>query len=143
MPQVRLLIIEDDPNDEALTLRALRAFGPSITVSVVRDGAHALRVLGLNGSEANSDLPEIIILDLKIPLIGGHEILKAVKAHDHTRQIEVVVLSSSDEDSDVSKSFELGAISHVRKPLEFDEYMSVVSDVIAKVLSEHAQSRPD
>ncbi len=131
MLQVRLLVVEDDPNDEALTLRALRAFGPTVSVSVVRDGAHALRVLGLNGAEANVDLPEIMILDLKIPLIGGHELLKAVKADEHTRQIKIVVLSSSDEDS------------HVRKPLEFDEYMSVVSDVIGNMLAEHQQNLPD
>ena len=124
-----ILLVEDDPDDEALALRALRRNNIKNEVVVVRDGAEALDYLFATGAYASrdgNDLPQVVLLDLKLPKVDGLEVLRRVRADPRTELLPVVVLTSSKEDRDVVESYARGANSYVRKPVEFNEFSEAV-----------------
>lgn len=127
-----ILLVEDNPNDEELTLRALKKSQILNPVVVVRDGAEALDYLFARGSYADraaSQVPQVILLDLKLPKIDGLEVLKAIRADDRTKLLPVVVLTSSVEDKDLISSYGLGANSYVRKPVDFIQFVEAVKQL--------------
>ena len=120
-----ILLVEDNPDDEALTLRALRSSNILNEVVVARDGREALDYLFGEGAYAGRDLnimPEVVLLDLKLPKIDGLEVLRQMRAHERVRFIPVVVLTSSREEKDVINSYSLGANSYIRKPVDFVQF---------------------
>lgn len=125
---VEILLVEDNPYDVELTLRALSEHHLANRVRVVRDGAEALRVLFGDETDAGIDpLPKVILLDLKLPLVSGLEVLRRIKADERLRATPVVVLTSSREDQDVVASYELGVNSYIVKPVEFEDFVAAVS----------------
>ena len=121
--------MEDNPDDEMLTIRALKKNNIKNEVVVARDGAEALDyLLGTGASEGRdlSEQPQVILLDLKLPKIGGLEVLQRIRADERTRSIPVVVLTTSREDRDLIESYRLGANSYVRKPVDFNEFSQAV-----------------
>jgi two-component system response regulator len=124
-----ILLVEDNPDDEALTLRALKKNNILNDVVVARDGAEALDYLFGTGRYAGrdaGDLPQLVLLDLKLPKIDGLEVLRRVRADERTRIQPVVILTTSAEDRDVIASYELGANSYIRKPVDFEQFMEAV-----------------
>ena len=127
-----ILLVEDNPNDEALTLRALRKKNLVNEIFVVRDGAEALDYLFCTGSYADreaDDLPTVVLLDLKLPKVDGLGVLRRIRADEKTRTLPVVVLTSSDEDRDLLECYRTGANSYVRKPVEFDRFTEAVQQL--------------
>ena len=127
-----ILLVEDNPNDEELTLRALKKSQILNRVVVVRDGVEALDYLFTRGAHANrpsSEIPQVILLDQKLPKIDGLEVLRAIRADDRTKLLPVVVLTSSLEDQDLIKSYGLGANSYVRKPVDFVQFVDAVKQL--------------
>jgi CheY-like chemotaxis protein len=124
-----ILLVEDNPDDEALTLRALRKNNIANRVEVARDGAEALDYVFGSGKDAGRDaslLPQVVLLDLKLPRVDGLEVLKRIRADERTRLLPVVVLTSSKEDRDLVESYSRGANSYVRKPVDFQEFVEAV-----------------
>lgn len=121
-----ILLVEDNPDDEQLTLRALRKADIPCIVRVARDGAEAIDALFKEGSARPFDL---VLLDLQLPKMGGAEVLARIRQHPETLTLPVVVLTSSDESSDVEKATQLRANSYVRKPIEFAEYLETVQQL--------------
>src|SRR3954453_8738142 len=122
-----ILLVEDSPADEALTLRALKKANIMSEVIVARDGAEALDYLfGPETGEIRRKLPELILLDLKLPKLDGHEVLKRIRADERTHLLPVVVLTTSVEDEDRLESYRVGANSYVRKPVNFTEFSEAV-----------------
>ena len=121
---VDILLVEDNPNDAELSERALRKSELGARLALARDGAEALEYL-LSGRPR----PRVVFLDLKLPKIDGIEVLRRVRADDRTRSIPVVVLTSSQEERDVSECYQLGVNSYVVKPVEFDKFYQAVSDL--------------
>ena len=124
-----ILLVEDNPDDEALILRALQRNNIVNEIVVARDGVEALDYLFGTGSYATQDetvLPQLILLDLKLPKLDGREVLQRLRADDRTRLLPVVVLTSSDEDRDIIESYRLGANSYVRKPIDFIQFAEAV-----------------
>ncbi len=122
-----ILLVEDNPDDELLTLRALARANIANDVVVARDGAEAVDILfGADGSEP-IPLPRVVLLDLKLPKIDGLEVLRRVRADERTRLLPVVILTSSSEERDVIEGYELGANSYVRKPIDFGEFAAAVA----------------
>jgi len=120
-----ILLVEDNPSDEKLTLLAFKSCGVSNDVSVVRDGAEALDYLFCTGKYTGDNapaLPTVVLLDLMLPKINGLDVLKRIRADDRTKHLAVVVLTASKEDEDVLRSYSLGANAYVRKPVEFAEF---------------------
>jgi len=127
-----ILLVEDNPDDELLTLRAFNHNHIVNHVDVVRDGQEALDFLFCEGQWAGRDsceTPQIVLLDLKLPKIGGLEVLRRIRRDDRLRKLPVVILTSSSEESDVVASYDLGANSYVRKPVDFAEFCSAVRDL--------------
>ena len=127
-----LLLVEDDPNDEALTLRALERGNVTNQVVVARDGAEALEYLFATGAHADRDprqIPIAVLLDLKLPKIDGTEVLRRIRADERTRLVPVIILTSSDDEGDVIDSYRSGANSYVRKPVEFGEFATAVQQL--------------
>jgi two-component system response regulator len=127
-----ILLVEDNADDEALTIRALKKHNLANNIIVARDGAEALDYLFARGEHAGrdiADLPAVMLLDLNLPRIGGLDVLKQVRADDRTHTLPVVVLTSSDEERDIFDSYELGANSYVCKPVEFSEFSEAVSQL--------------
>lgn len=125
MGEKTVLLVEDNPDDEALTLNAFGRGAVPHSMVVVRDGAEALDYLFGGGAQGGRDagaLPSLILLDLKLPKLSGLEVLERVRAHPRTRLVPVVVLSSSDEPDDQLRSYRLGANSYVRKSIDFDQF---------------------
>lgn len=124
-----ILLVEDNPDDVELTLRALKRHNITNEVVVVRDGQEALDYL-LGGGEhegcAPKELPAVILLDLKLPRVDGLEVLQQLRADQRTKLVPVVVLTSSKEEQDMISSYQLGANSFVRKPVEFGEFAEAV-----------------
>jgi CheY-like chemotaxis protein len=124
-----ILLVEDNPDDEALTLRAFRKNNVTNEVVVARDGAEALDYLFGTGTYAHRDvtqLPQIVILDLKLPKIDGLEVLRRMRAAPQTKLLPVVILTSSNEERDLLEGYGLGANSYVRKPVDFAEFVDAV-----------------
>ena len=121
-----ILLVEDNPDDEALTLRALNKNNIKNDVVVARDGAEALDYLFGAGKYAGRDtalMPQVVLLDLKLPKIEGLEVLRRVRADDRTKLLPVVILTSSNEDQDRIAGYGLGANSYVRKPVDFTQFL--------------------
>jgi two-component system, response regulator len=124
-----ILLVEDNRDDEVLTLRALKKNHIANEVVVARDGVEALDLLFGTGKHAGRDTtiqPQVVLLDLNLPLIGGIEVLKRLRADERTRFLPVVVLTSSKEDEDVINSYAEGANAYVRKPVEFAQFAEAV-----------------
>ena len=124
-----ILLVEDNPDDEALTPRALRKNNILNEVVVARDGAEALDYLFCTGAYAGRDSsvqPQLVLLDLKLPKIDGLEVLKRLRADERTRLQPVVILTTSREDRDVVAGYSLGANSYIRKPVDFEEFTEAV-----------------
>lgn len=122
-----ILLVEDNPDDEALTLRAFRKNNIRNEVVVARDGAEALDYLFARGQYAGrnaADLPQVVLLDLKLPKVDGIEVLRQVRDDPRTRMLPIVVLTSSKEDRDLSECYRLGCNSYVRKPVDFDQFIA-------------------
>lgn len=129
MAEKSILLIEDDPDDETLIKRELRRNNVANRIAVVRDGAEALDYLFCTGSYADrdpDDLPTVVILDLKLPKIDGLEVLRQIRADKRTRILPVVVMTSSDAERDIAESYNRGANSYVRKPVNFDQFREAV-----------------
>lgn len=143
MSQPIILLVEDNPDDEALTVRAFKKSNIGNEVAVVRDGVEALDWLFATGDHVGRDTsiePQIILLDLKLPRLDGLEVLRRIRADERTALIPVVVMTSSKEEEDVLKSYQLGANSYIRKPVEFDRFVEAVKSlgVYWLVLNERA-----
>lgn len=122
----RILLVEDNPKDEALTRRALQKHNFQATVVVARDGAEALDyLLGSDGTPAGA-LPQLVLLDLKLPKIDGLEVLRRIRANENTRLLPVVILTSSAEEQDILEGYRLGTNSYVRKPVDFVAFTEAV-----------------
>lgn len=125
-----ILLIEDNPADEALTIRALQKANIANEVIVARDGVEALEKLFPSSfNKTRQSLPELILLDLKLPKLDGHEVLKRIRADARTQLLPVVILTTSIEDEDRFKGYRLGANSYVRKPVDFSEFIRAVTQL--------------
>lgn len=138
-----ILLVEDNADDELLTVRAFKKSNVANQIMVVRDGVEALDWLFSRGDHAARDAslqPQVVLLDLKLPRMDGLEVLKNIRADKRTAILPVVVLTSSKEDEDVLRSYELGANSYVRKPVEFERFVEAVKNlgVYWLVLNERA-----
>lgn len=124
-----ILLVEDNPDDEILMLRALAKNGMAGEVVVARDGVEALEYLFSSGRHAGrpeDTMPRLILLDLKLPRLNGFEVLQRLRADERTRLLPVVILTSSRERRDVLEGYGLGANSYVRKPVDFEQFLEVV-----------------
>jgi two-component system response regulator len=127
-----ILLVEDNPDDEALTIRALRKNNIVNEVIVVRDGAEALEYLFGSGAFADRDMrdmPAVILLDLRLPKIDGLEVLQRVRADERTKLLPVVILTSSKEEQDLINGYLQGANSYIRKPVDFSEFVEVAGQL--------------
>jgi two-component system response regulator len=131
MSEKIILLVEDNPSDEALTLRAFRKNNISSTVVVKRDGAEALDYLLVPRSDAGGAcaLPQLILLDLNLPKIDGLEVLRRIRADARTRLLPVVILTSSREDTDLIRGYDLGTNGYVRKPVDFVQFAEAVRQI--------------
>jgi len=122
-----ILLVEDNPKDEALTLRALKKANIGNRVVVAHDGVEAIDyLLGTAADGSRNELPQLILLDLKLPKIDGHEVLRRIRSEERTRLLPVVILTTSVEDKDRLQGYRLGANSYVRKPVDFSEFAQAV-----------------
>jgi len=129
MENKMILLVEDNPDDEALTLRALKKNNIGNELVIVRDGTEALDFLFGTGAFAGRDpsqLPQVVLLDLKLPKIDGLEVLRRVRENPITQLLPVVILTSSKEEQDMITSYKLGANSYVRKPVDFNQFVTAV-----------------
>ncbi|MBW8012547.1 MAG: response regulator [Chloroflexi bacterium] len=129
---VELLLVEDNPHDEELAVHALKRFKLAPNIVIVRDGAEALDFIFCRGKYTNrtiEDTPKIILLDLKLPKIDGLEVLEQIKKDQRTKKIPVVVLTSSDQEVDILKSYKLGVNSYVVKPVDFERFSETVKQL--------------
>jgi two-component system, response regulator len=141
-----IFLVEDNPDDEALTLRALKKNNIGNQVLVARDGAEALDFLFGRGSHGGRDLnvmPQVMLLDLKLPKVDGLEVLRQLRANERTKFLPVVILTSSNEEQDLLKGYGLGANSYVRKPVDFNQFTEAVRQLglYWLVLNEQAPAR--
>jgi len=130
--EIEILIVEDNPDDLEMTVRALRKAHLANHIQVVRDGAEALEFIFAQGPYANRKIengPKVILLDLKLPKVDGLEVLRRVKADPRTKMIPVVVLTSSKELPDVSECYKLGVNSYIVKPVNFERFAAAVSEL--------------
>lgn len=126
---VEVLLVEDNPNDVELTLHAFKKNNLTNEIKVVRDGAEALDYLFSEGEFKDNGatvMPRVIMLDLKLPKVDGMEVLKQIRADERTRCVPVVILTSSHEESDIMRSYDLGVSSYIVKPVDFDQFTDAV-----------------
>ena len=129
---IDILLIEDNPNDAELTLRALKKNNVANKVHLITDGAEALDLFFAKGKYEGRDVtstPKVVILDLKLPKVDGLEILKRVKADERLKLMPIVVLTSSKEECDVIESYKLGANSYIVKPVDFNKFAEAIKDL--------------
>ena len=127
-----ILLVEDNPSDVKLTLHAFKTANLANTIHVARDGVEAIEFLfgaGAGNDEKIPDKPKLILLDLKLPRLDGHEVLKRIKNDPRTCGIPVVVLTSSAEERDVMRTYEVGANSYIVKPVDFKQFTEAVRDI--------------
>jgi two-component system response regulator len=127
---IEILLVEDNPTDAELTMRALKRKNLINRLLWVKDGAEALDFLFAKGEYSDrdpNDIPKLILLDLRMPKVDGLEVLQEIKDDERTKRIPVVILTSSKEDRDIVESYKLGVNSYVSKPVEFDEFIDAVS----------------
>ena len=127
-----ILLVEDNPDDVALTLRAFRQSNIANEIVVAHDGVEALDYLFASGPHAGRDAsatPQVVLLDLNLPKVDGLEVLRRVRADERTKLIPVVILTSSREQQDLIESYSLGANSYVRKPVDFTQFVKSVRDL--------------
>jgi len=127
-----ILLVEDNADDEALTIRALNKSKIANKIVVVRDGAEALDYLFCRGAFADRDpfdLPQVILLDLKLPKVDGLEVLRQLRAEPRTHMLPVVILTSSKEEQDLVNAYSNGANSYVRKPVDFNQFVDAISQL--------------
>jgi two-component system response regulator len=127
-----ILLVEDNPSDVKLTLHALKTANLANSIHVARDGVEAIEFLfgaGLNTDEAIPEKPKLILLDLKLPRLNGHEVLKRIKNDPRTCGIPVVMLTSSGEERDVMQTYEVGANSYIIKPVDFEQFTDAIRDI--------------
>jgi two-component system response regulator len=130
--RVDILLVEDNPNDVKLTLNAFKTANLANSVHVSRDGVEALEYLFGAASDGDQKVPEkpkLILLDLKLPRVDGHEVLRRIKTDPRTSGIPVVVLTSSSEERDVMRTYEVGANSYIVKPVDFEQFTESVRDI--------------
>jgi two-component system response regulator len=128
----KVLLVEDNPDDEALTLRAFRKSNLTNEVIVARDGVEALDYLmgtGMHAGRDPNDKPQLVLLDLKLPKLDGLEVLQQIRDHEITRMLPVVILTSSKEQEDLIRSYSLGANSYIRKPVDFNQFVQAVQQL--------------
>ena len=128
---INILLVEDNPDDVELTLHALKKNNIVNPVKIARDGQEALDYIFFKGKyqDAQHELPNVILLDLKLPKVDGIEVLQKIKGDRRTKLIPVVVLTSSKEESDLLKSYDLGVNSYIRKPVDFDQFVETVRQI--------------
>ncbi len=127
--EVEILLVEDNPNDVELTLRALKKHNLTNKVFVVKDGAEALEFIFATGAYSHRKVknsPKVILLDLKLPKVDGIEVLRKIKSDERTKKTPVVVLTSSREDKDIESCYTLGANSYIVKPVDFKSFVEAV-----------------
>jgi two-component system response regulator len=127
-----ILLVEDNADDELLTLRALNKNKIANKIEVVRDGAEALDFLFASGTHAGRnppELPQVILLDLKLPKVDGLEVLRQIRANPRTRILPVVVLTSSKEEQDMIQAYSIGVNSYVRKPVDFNQFVEAIGQL--------------
>ncbi len=132
MNKKTILLVEDNANDEFLTLRALKKYNVVNEVVVARDGAEALDYLlgiGVHAGRNVADLPVVVLLDLKLPKVDGLEVLRRVRANENTKLLPVVILTSSNEEKDVINGYKLGTNSYVQKPVDFTSFVDAVGQL--------------
>lgn len=125
--QLEILLVEDNPQDAELTIRALRKCIPVSHLTHVCDGQEALDFLHGDAAEDGRKAPKVVLLDLKLPKVSGLEVLRGIRANELTRLLPVVILTSSREDCDVAEAYRLGANSFIVKPVDFENFLEVVS----------------
>jgi len=129
MKEKFILLVEDNPDDEALTMRAFKKNNIKNKIVVARDGVEALDFLLCRNVYSDRDpmeMPEVILLDLKLPKLDGLEVLRQMRNNEHTKLLPVVVLTSSKEDQDIIESYNLGANSYIRKPVDFIQFSKAI-----------------
>lgn len=132
MKGVEILLVEDNPNDAELAIRALKKNHLANDIMWVKDGAEALDYIFATGAHADRDVsrpPKVILLDLHLPKVDGMDVLARIKADERTKMIPIVVLTSSKEDRDVAESYHLGVNSYISKPVDFNAFTKIVADL--------------
>ena len=126
-----ILVVEDNENDQFLIMRSIRKHNIANDIHVVSDGKEALDYLKYEGKYKDSDhhMPHLVLLDLKLPKIGGLDVLKEIRSNPKTELTPVIILTSSDEERDIIKSYKLGANSYVRKPIDFGEFAEAIKNL--------------
>lgn len=127
-----ILLVEDNPADEALTLRVMERNRIANSIDVVRDGQEALDYLFCEGEYAHRDpcvLPQVVLLDLKLPKIDGHEVLRRIRLDERLKTLPVVIMTSSTEERDIATSYSLGANSYVQKPVDFEQFSEAIKQL--------------
>jgi len=145
MPNNTILLVEDNPDDEALILRALSKNKLKNNIVVARDGVEALDYLFAEGEHAGrnvAQLPALVLLDIQLPKIDGFGVLKRLRANENTRFLPVVILTSSAEQEDILAGYGLGANSYIRKPVDFDEFIETVGQLGPYWLMLNQQPKP-
>jgi two-component system, response regulator len=132
MADKTILLVEDNPDDEALTVRALKKHNVVNKIVVARDGVEALDYLFCTGAYADRDpnvMPQVILLDLKLPKMDGLEVLRRLRADPRTELLPVIILTSSREEQDLINGYKLGANSYVRKPVDFEQFSEAITQL--------------
>ncbi|MCG7867430.1 MAG: response regulator [Candidatus Thiodiazotropha taylori] len=129
MNENHILLVEDNPDDELLALRAFKKSNISHRIEVARDGSEAVNYL-FRMDQAQS-LPKVVLLDLQLPKMSGFDVLKAIREYPRTQLLPVVILTSSDEQRDMIESYRLGANSFIRKPVDFTQFTDLIGQLVA------------
>jgi two-component system response regulator len=131
---IRILLIEDSPDDNELVVRAVKAKGLDARVEVAQDGQRAVEILGIDDTPVEVELPDVIVLDLKLPKISGQGVLERIRSNEKTSGLPVLVLSSSDQPIDVQGA-ERHAAKFLRKPDDYYEFLTQVGDALAQLVA--------